>query len=38
MTARSGFYLSEAGVDWREAYRRQVAAAARPVAMPQAAE
>ena len=38
MTARSGFFLSEVGLDWREAYNRQVAAASRPVAMPQAAE
>jgi phthalate 4,5-dioxygenase len=38
LTARSGFFLSEAGLDWREAYARQVAAAARPVPLPQAAE
>jgi hypothetical protein len=38
LTARSGFFLSEEGLDWREAYRRQVEAAARPVPLPQAAE
>jgi len=38
MTARSGFYLTEEGVDWREAYERQVQAAVRPVPVTQAAE
>jgi phthalate 4,5-dioxygenase len=37
-TARSGFFLSEEGLDWREAYERQVVAAARPVPLRQAAE
>ncbi|HUH86215.1 MAG TPA: Rieske 2Fe-2S domain-containing protein [Stellaceae bacterium] len=38
LQARSGFFLSEEGLDWREAWQRQVAAAARPVGLPQAAE
>ncbi len=38
LNARSGFFLSEDGVDWREAYARQVKAAARPVPTQQAAE
>jgi len=38
MQARSGFFLTEEGLDWREAYARQVRTAARPVPMPQAAE
>ncbi|HEV2550300.1 MAG TPA: hypothetical protein VGU20_23515, partial [Stellaceae bacterium] len=38
LTARSGFFLSEEGLDWREAYARQVGTAVRPVPMPQAAE
>ncbi len=37
-TARSGFFLSEEGLDWREAYRRQIETAARPVSLQQAAE
>jgi phthalate 4,5-dioxygenase oxygenase subunit len=36
--ARSGFFVSEEGLDWREAYRRQVEGAARPVPLQQAAE
>jgi phthalate 4,5-dioxygenase len=38
LKARSGFFLSAEGIDWREAYAQQVAAAARPVPLPQAAE
>jgi phenylpropionate dioxygenase-like ring-hydroxylating dioxygenase large terminal subunit len=38
LTARSGFFLSEDGLDWREAYARQVETAVRPVPMQQAAE
>jgi phthalate 4,5-dioxygenase len=38
LKARSGYFFSADGVDWREAYARQVEAAARPVPMPQAAE
>jgi phenylpropionate dioxygenase-like ring-hydroxylating dioxygenase large terminal subunit len=38
MQARSGFFLTEEGLEWREAFRRQVATAARPVALAQAAE
>jgi len=30
LDARSGFFLSEEGLDWREAYARQVASAVRP--------
>ena len=37
-TARSGFFLSEEGLDWRDAYERQVETAARPVPLRQAAE
>jgi phthalate 4,5-dioxygenase oxygenase subunit len=37
-TARSGFFLSDDGLDWRDAYERQVATAARPVPLQQAAE
>ena len=36
--ARSGFFLTEEGLDWRTAYRRQVEAAVRPVSARQAAE
>ena len=38
LQARSGFFLSEESLDWREAYARQFAAAARPVPLQQAAE
>jgi phthalate 4,5-dioxygenase oxygenase subunit len=38
LQARSGYFVAEAGIDWREAYARQVEAAARPVPMQQAAE
>jgi phthalate 4,5-dioxygenase len=38
MQARSGYFVTDAGLDWREAFARQVAAAARPAALPQAAE
>ena len=38
LTARSGFFLSEEGLGWREAYARQVGTAVRPVPIPQAAE
>jgi hypothetical protein len=38
LAARSGFFLSEEGLDWREAYARQVKGAARPVPMRHAAE
>jgi phthalate 4,5-dioxygenase oxygenase subunit len=38
LKARSGYFLSAEGVDWRQAYAQQVAAAARPVPLPQAAE
>jgi phthalate 4,5-dioxygenase len=37
-TARSGFFVSAAGMDWRDAYARQVETAARPVPTQQAAE
>jgi len=33
LTARSGFFLCEDGLDWREAYARQVKTAARPAAL-----
>jgi hypothetical protein len=38
LNARSGFFLSEEGLDWREAYARQVREAVRPVPTQQAAE
>ncbi|HXZ00823.1 MAG TPA: Rieske 2Fe-2S domain-containing protein [Stellaceae bacterium] len=38
LKARSGYFLSEDGIDWRNAYARQVETAARPAPMPQAAE
>ena len=38
LEARSGFFLTEEGLDWREAYARQVKTAARPAPLPQAAE
>ena len=38
LAARSGFFLTEEGLDWREAYARQFKTAARPVPLPQAAE
>jgi phenylpropionate dioxygenase-like ring-hydroxylating dioxygenase large terminal subunit len=33
LQARSGFFLAEKSVDWREAYERQVAAAVRPAGL-----
>jgi hypothetical protein len=33
LKVRSGFFVCEDGLDWREAYARQVKAAARPVPM-----
>jgi len=38
LQSRSGYFVSEEGLEWREAYRRQVQAAARPVPLQQAAE
>jgi phthalate 4,5-dioxygenase len=38
LAAHSGFFLSEEGLDWRDAYARQVSGVAHPVPLPQAAE
>ena len=38
MQSRSGYFILEDGIDWREAYARQVRRAERPVRLPHAAE
>ncbi|HJQ57540.1 MAG TPA: (2Fe-2S)-binding protein, partial [Vineibacter sp.] len=38
MQSRSGYFILEDGVAWRDAYARQVRLAQRPVPLPQAAE
>jgi phenylpropionate dioxygenase-like ring-hydroxylating dioxygenase large terminal subunit len=38
MKSRSGYFILKEGMDWRDAYARQVSTAQRPVPLPQAAE